>query len=301
VPSAEAGAAPGAAFGVPGGVAPTSVDRPEPGRDIEATGRGRVRLALPRFRSARPGRASTDVVDYVRSEVLGGHLAPGDRLPAERDLAQQMGVSRVTVRDAVRSLEAAGLVEVRVGAHGGPFVTHPPLDVLAESLGLHLRLQGTTFMELAEVRLALEVCAVRLACSRANPEDIAGLRRLAEGTTWGLAASETARQSMDFHVAMVQSAHNTALEALFMATRLLIQDAFDLLHQREPDMVEVARDVHCQLASLVESGDWEAAVELMREHQYDFMRRAERALLVGIPERNSPEVDGAADTTGGER
>lgn len=270
----------------------TPRQRAEPGGDLEAASRGRIRLALPRFRSVRPGRASTEVVDHVRSEVLSGRLTPGDRLPAERDLARQMGVSRVTVRDAVRSLEAAGLVEVRVGAHGGPFVTHPPLDALAESLGLHLRLQGTTFMELAEVRLALEVCAVRLACSRADIGDVAGLHRLAQGTTWGMPPADTARQSVDFHVALVQAAHNTALEALFMATRLLIQEAFDVLHLREPDMVGVARDVHCRLAVLVESGNWEGAVDLMREHQYDFMRRAERALLVGPIEQSVCFPDG---------
>lgn len=288
----EVGADPGSGSVDPASTAsqPGLQLRPEPG-GLAGAGRGRIRLALPRFRSVRPGRASTEVVDYVRAEVLNGRLAPGDRLPAERDLAQQMGVSRVTVRDAVRSLEAAGLVEVRVGAHGGPFITHPPLDVLGESLGLHLRLQGTTFMELAEVRLALEVCAVRLACSRASSDDIAQLHQLAQGTAWGMPAADSARQSMDFHVAMVQAAHNTALEALFMATRLLIQDAFDVLHLREPDMVGVARDVHCRLASLVGSGDWEAAVDLMREHQYDFMRRAERALLVGPLEQSAGPVD----------
>lgn len=213
----------------------------------------------------------------MRGQILSGALRPGDRLPTERELARQMGVSRVTVRDAVRTLETARLVEVRVGAGGGPFVTHPPLEAVTESLGTHLRLRGTTFLELAEVRQALEVRAVRLACERASADDLVRLRALAERPGGGRSAAETAEQSVDFHVALVAATQNGALLAMFLAARSLLQEAFDVLHARQPDMVEVASDVHRRLVGLIETRKVDQAAALMREHQLDFMERAERA------------------------
>lgn len=237
----------------------------------------RVGISPPSFVHARPGRASSEVIDQIRAEIMAGRLEPGDRLPNERELARQLGLSRVTVRDAMRSLEGAGLVEVRVGAHGGPFVKHPDLRVVTESLGTHLQFRGTSFLDLAEVRLALEVTAARLACQRATADDLAEMQATAECPPMGRLASGTAERSVDFHVALVRSAHNEALLAMFLAARVLIQEAFDVLHDREPDMAEVARDVHRELASIIGRRDEEAAMSLMREHLDDFMRRAERA------------------------
>src|SRR3979411_1052358 len=115
----------------------------------------------------RPTRASSDVIAQIRRAILSGQYRPGDRLPTEREMARQFGVSRVTVRDALRALEAAGLLEIRVGGQGGPYVKEPDPARLAESLRTHFHLQGTTFAELAEARLALETTAARLAAERA--------------------------------------------------------------------------------------------------------------------------------------
>src|SRR3954454_1177452 len=70
-------------------------------------------------------RASSSIADQIRAAIVGGRLNQGERLPPERELAEQFGVSRVTVRDALRALEAMGLIEVRVGARGGAYVTVP--------------------------------------------------------------------------------------------------------------------------------------------------------------------------------
>src|SRR5213595_456802 len=79
----------------------------------------------PAFAPIRPTRASSDVIAQIRRAILSGQYRPGDRLPTERDMAQQFGVSRVTVRDALRALEAHGLVRVKVGGQGGPYVSAP--------------------------------------------------------------------------------------------------------------------------------------------------------------------------------
>lgn len=231
------------------------------------------------FTPIRPARASNDVIVQIRTAILSGEYRPGDRLPTEREMARQFEVSRVTVRDALRALEAGGLVQVRVGGQGGPYVSEPDVSLLADSLNTHLRLRGTTFMELAEARLALETTAARLAAERAGPEDLGRLKeavdhpvdRHEDGLT------ETAGTSIDFHTELVRAAHNGALLAMFMATRSLIQEAFDTLHARQPDMAQAARDAHGRLYEAIAGRDPDTAVAIMRDHLYDFARRAERA------------------------
>jgi DNA-binding FadR family transcriptional regulator len=153
-------------------------------------------------------------------------------------------------------------------------VAEPDVALLSEALGTHLRLLGTTFRELAEARLALETTAVRLAAERATPHDLAGLRqaldapRLPEGA---------ATSSLDFHFAVTQAAHNAALMAMFQATRALIQEAFDTLHARQPDMAGAAQQAHGELYRAIASRDADTAVRLMRNHLYEFAARAERA------------------------
>ena len=87
-------------------------------------------------------RASSDVIVQIRQAIMSGQYRPGDRLPTEREMAQQFGVSRVTVRDALRALEANGLVRVKVGGQGGPYVSAPDIAMLSDSIGTHLHLRG---------------------------------------------------------------------------------------------------------------------------------------------------------------
>ena len=75
------------------------------------------------FTAVSPNRMSEAIVDQIKTLIRTNRLRPGDRLPSERELCERMGVSRVTVREALRILEAGGLVEIRVGARGGAFVT----------------------------------------------------------------------------------------------------------------------------------------------------------------------------------
>jgi len=82
------------------------------------------------FAKVSVDRVSQVIVDQIKLLIRDGRLTPGDRLPSERDLCQRFGVSRVTVREALRVLEASGLVEIRVGARGGAFVTTPSTERL---------------------------------------------------------------------------------------------------------------------------------------------------------------------------
>jgi DNA-binding FadR family transcriptional regulator len=188
-------------------------------------------------------------------------------------MAVQFGVSRVTVRDALRALEASGLVTVKVGGRGGPFVAQPDASVISASLGSQLQLQGTTFEELAEARLAIETTAARLAAERATEEDLAHLKRSVEEAG---SHDDSVAESFDFHYGLVKAAHNRVLLLMFEATRTLIRSAFGELHHQQPDMAGSGRSMHLALYQAIERRDADTAVRLMREHLYEFAERAKR-------------------------
>src|ERR1700722_11471825 len=109
------------------------------------------------FRPVSTGRISEIIVDQIRVLMRQGQLKPGDRLPPERDLCERFGVSRVTVREALRMLESSSLVEIRVGARGGAFVTAPSSNRVGEGLADLLTLSVVSAANVTEVRLILEV------------------------------------------------------------------------------------------------------------------------------------------------
>src|ERR1700761_1374071 len=109
-------------------------------------------------------RISELIVDQVRTLIHEGKLTPGDRLPPEREMCDRFGVSRVTVREALRVLEANGLVEIRGGAHGGAFVSKPTSDKVRSSIVDLLTLSSVTASDVTEVRMVLEVGIIPLLC-----------------------------------------------------------------------------------------------------------------------------------------
>lgn len=241
------------------------------------------------FAPIRPVRASSDVIAQIRRAIMTGQYRLGDRLPTEREMAHQFGVSRVTVRDALRALEANGLVRVKVGGQGGPYVSAPDIALLSDSIGTHLHLRGTTFQDLAEARQALETTAAQLAAQRATAADLDALEAAIQGPMRPPHAGDTAASSLDFHTALVIASHNQALLAMFRATRALIQQAFDQLHAQQPDMADAARQSHGELYAAIVERDAERAGALMRQHLEDFAARAERF---------HPATDGTQTATG---
>jgi DNA-binding FadR family transcriptional regulator len=212
-------------------------------------------------------RISVGIADQIRSAILDGKLQPGNRLPNERDLAEQFGVSRVTVRDALRSLETAGLVQIRVGATGGAFVTAPSTEVVGEGISNMLAMSKVDPDEIAEARLIMEVGTVTLAVERADEDDIAALRELCDESERAFAAGEyTTDLSRAFHTALARAAHNRAVElvAATFAGPLSMQAVRD----REPLEWSHERTIeeHRALVDAIAARDAEQAREIMTEH-----------------------------------
>jgi GntR family transcriptional repressor for pyruvate dehydrogenase complex len=160
-------------------------------------------------------RMSSQIVAQVVALIREGRLAPGDRLPPERELATTFGVSRVTVRDALRTLDVMGLLDIRVGSTGGAFVTTPSPDVVGQNLANILMMRGFDPEHIAETRLVLELGIFDLVAARVTDDDIAALRDVCRRArqAWEGGSHDTAL-SFEFHHTLAQAAHNPALEML---------------------------------------------------------------------------------------
>src|SRR5579871_1619796 len=128
------------------------------------------------FRPIKTPRAFEEIADQIRLELSSRRLRPGDRLPAERALAEQFGVSRNTLREALRSLENSGLLRLQKGATGGAFVRESTGDAIITGLRDMFHLGAIQPEHLTEARVLIESIAVRAACERATVEDIEALK-----------------------------------------------------------------------------------------------------------------------------
>lgn len=227
------------------------------------------------FGKVSVGRISETIVGQVRQLMRQGQLRPGDRLPAERDLCEQFGVSRVTVREALRMLESSGLVEIRVGARGGAFVTAPSSGRIGDGLADMLSLSVISAADVTEVRLILEAGIVPLLCERATEEDLQDLEQMcALAREAHRTGSYTTDMSAEFHVRVARATHNPAVAMLVESFRGPIVMSMEEAKATAPDMGKPGIEEHEQFVAAVRQRDPEKAMRIMREH---LSRRAHRA------------------------
>jgi len=120
------------------------------------------------------------IASHLRNQIVRGELKAGETIPPEQQLMEQFGVSRPTLREAYRILEAESLIGVRRGARGGAQVLEPDPMVAARHVGLLLQLQGTTIQDVYEARLIGEPACARLLATRRTQQDLADLREVAD-------------------------------------------------------------------------------------------------------------------------
>lgn len=217
-------------------------------------------------------RASVEIVTQIEKAIFAGEFKPGDRLESERELSEEFGVSRITVRDALRVLEARGLIRVKVGAAGGAFVAETNLDQVAESISTMVKLRRMTLSELAEARTIVETAAAERAAIRADEADVAKLAKLVERSREVVEGGKPHTEvSMDLHVAIAEASRNELLAATVRAYRdLLMQTLQDM---RDPASARITQEWHEEILEAIRAHDAEAARKLMQDHLLDFERR----------------------------
>jgi DNA-binding FadR family transcriptional regulator len=219
------------------------------------------------FNRVSVGRVSEVIVEQIRALVREGRLKPGDRLPSERELCERFGVSRVTVREALRVLEASGLVEIYVGAHGGAFVTTPTSKRVGEGLADLLSLSPLTATGVTEARMVFELGILPLVIERATEEDIAELFRLCDESDEALKnGSYSMAMSAAFHVRVAACTHNTAIEMIVHSFHGPLLMSLREAQQAAPLMGRKGTHEHRQYVEAIRDRDVEAARTVMTAH-----------------------------------
>jgi len=211
------------------------------------------------------GTLSARLVAEVREAVFEKRLKPGDFLGTEKDIAERAQVSRMAARDAIRTLAALGVVEIKVGAGGGVRIAHGNPRQFAEALAVQLDLAGISAAEILDAQRAIETLAAELAAEHATPAELAGLKRLltaAEQQIDNVAAFT--RVCLDFHLAVAEASHNRVLAAQLRSLQHVSWPT------RNPALTRTVAlhilEVHHQLVVLIEARDGAAARRLMDEH-----------------------------------
>src|SRR4051794_38251636 len=146
------------------------------------------------FDKVRRVRSFDDVVGQLRESIYSGRLRPGARLPGERQLCEEFGVGRPTLREALRSLEAVGLIETRPGKSGGSYAATPSESTVGDALAALVNLRGASLEDLAEFRVDFEGENASWAARRADAGDITTLEAIVAEARAAAAAAETLPQ-----------------------------------------------------------------------------------------------------------
>ena len=234
--------------------------------------------------AGRSSSLSAQIVTAVRDDLFAKKLKPGDFLGTEMDLASRFGTSRIVARDALRTLEALGIVEIRMGKGGGARIAQGNPRLFAEALAVQLDLTGVSAAEIMDAQRAIETLGAELAAENATKADMAKLRRLLADAEKAIDdLDEFTRLSRDFHLAIAEASHN----------RVLVVQLISLEHVSWPRRnvtatSKLARhilDIHTQLADLIEMRDAAGARALMDDHVK--MIRARRVAERGQAEDQS--------------
>lgn len=210
--------------------------------------------------------AYQQVADQLRELITTGKLTPGDRLPSEPELTQAFGVSRSTVREALRTLASQHLIYTSRGVHGGSFVADiDPRSIrayLETSLGL-LSANGLSIDDLLGVREMLEVPAARLAATEHTDDELQALR-----TAVAQESAEDGSQHehpQNFHILLLTCTHNSLLEVVTQPIFSVLRHRFLRDNAPAPFWDDVCGD-HENLVEAIARKDADTAATLMREH-----------------------------------
>lgn len=212
-------------------------------------------------------RISQEIVEQIKEAIVGGGLRPGDRLPSERELTEQFGVSRVTVRDALRILEASGLIEIRVGARGGAVVTAPGAAMVGEGISNMLLLSALSPAEVTEARMVFELGTLSLVCERADDQDFADLLAICDQSQAALAdGTYHVGLSADFHTRLARCTHNAAIEMILQSFQGPLLMSLRRAKEAAPEMGDPGVAEHYEIVQALQDRDTERAYRIMLEH-----------------------------------
>ena len=203
------------------------------------------------------------VIEQLKNMILDGQLSPGDRLPAERDLAAAFGVSRASVREAIHSLSTMGILEARVG--DGTYVCSGA-DAAISQLTWAVFLSGGGGESLREARRVIEPAIAQMAAERATPEDIASLKKILKNMEASLGdPAKAAEYDYDFHVALARIAGNEILGGVLIGLQWMLRASIHRSLQQDPSRDVVCFSEHRDILKAIEAKDPKKARKAMKQ------------------------------------
>ncbi|GGL12007.1 FadR/GntR family transcriptional regulator [Nocardia jinanensis] len=227
------------------------------------------------FTKVHTRRGFEYIYEQVRNAVADGQLKPGDRLPAEREMAQIFGIARQSVREALRALETAGLVESRLGVTGGVFIRNGDPDVVSRAMTDLASLGALSPASLLEARIILTSDIIRMACERATEEDFQLLDddiTFTEQQAQTEAGLERTTQIMEFYHLLADATHN---EVLVMLTDSLSRIVHLRLNRAGPPPSKDIGKVRRRILNHLRARDADKAIAAITRH----LKRLEKTLV----------------------
>jgi len=242
------------------------------------------------FLATSNNKLTAQIVSQVRNAILDGKLQPGERLPAEKELLLQFGVSKHTLREALRALESMGFIEIRQGAGGGPVICEIDMDNTRDMIASFLYFKNVSVKNLCEVRRLFEPYLARLAAERFREEDIQKLKVLNEQYRKSLNRKKPAiKDEVSFHVLLAQASGNPAMILILDFVNSLLTD---IKHHLRPglDFSEKVLAAHDSITAAIEAKDGQAAADAMFLH----IQEVEQGLQELREDNDQEEADASA-------
>ncbi|WP_342641076.1 FadR/GntR family transcriptional regulator [Rhodoligotrophos ferricapiens] len=231
-------------------------------------------------------KASDVLANRLRSMILGGKLATGASLPTERELVTETGLSRSSVREALRILEIEGLITTRPGRTGGSVVTLPGRASIVRSMELFVRTHGVRLEALLECRIGLEPFLARLAARNCTEAALQEIRRLHKEFIASVDdVPRYKRVNLEWHLAVARASCNEPLIALMEAIAEPIMDAAGYQQVTTDEIRRKTVRAHEKILRAIESGDEDAAFNAMERHVSAYGKIVREALSVETVER----------------
>lgn len=214
-------------------------------------------------------KAAAVLADALREQILKGDLRAGMELPSERELGEQAGVSRATVRESLRILESEGLIETRLGRRGGSSVLRPSSAPIERSVGIFIRGQRIRLQAVLETRGAIEPAAARYAALHRTDEDLQELERCQLQLEQAATSDDVDAYidaNLGWHVQVVRASHNELLIAFISAVAKSMYVESEVRGFSSGSVRDAVIRAHRRVMDAIRDGDGEAAARRMQRH-----------------------------------
>jgi len=216
-------------------------------------------------RTIHKGRISDQIKTILKQAILDGHFKPGDKFPPEIEIAQQYNVSKVSAREALRGMEAEGLILKKRGIFGGSFVAEPGSEKMADAVNNSYLFGGITATDLSEFRRVLEPQLIRLAAERRTDEDLSAMEHCLEEIEACIREGQPDQTTaIHFHCLIANACHNPFISSLMAA----MVSVFQKVLAKTPEYGNAVKDFEYnrRFFECIRQRDGEGGALVMKEH-----------------------------------